>query len=152
MVKLSVVRACREDAVLLRRTVKDTREMWYQYVGIGTSTVGTVSRLAVRAAGLFEEGKVEYLPIKEPDRRVFGPSKTPATSSKGNRKSASSLVQQLKRIDVKSSQSATCLLKRSQLRVRLESATYSWWDEGQWAGLACHTKGRNGTAMIIFLQ
>ena len=75
-----------KQAVDRRRAVRASQEQWYAVGGLRPSSENSASRSGVRISNLVEEGRVEYVPVRDPSVSDSGPSNlrvSPGKSKKG---------------------------------------------------------------------
>ena len=85
--------------VLRRRTAKDISERWYHG---GAPRSETASRSGVRISDVFEEGRVEYVPVSAPALGPPRPSRIRPSSDKRKRKISRNPVKSPRRFEVSS--------------------------------------------------
>ena len=110
--------------VLRRRIAKNTNERWYHG---GTPRSETASRPGVRISDVYEEGRVEYVPVAAPAFGPPGPSKTRSSSSNRKRKIPRSPAKLPRRFEISS------LPANPKFCVRFGSTSFSWEVSSEWA-------------------
>ena len=73
------------QAVDLRRALKDSQEQWYAVGGIRPSSEDSASRSGLRISDIVEHGRVEYVPVRAPSVSVSGPSNLRVSSGKSKK-------------------------------------------------------------------
>ena len=80
---------CVSESLDRRRMLKDSQEQWYAVGGIRPSPEDSTSRSGVKISNVVEEGRVEYVPVKNPSASVPGPSNLRVSSGKSRKRGIS---------------------------------------------------------------
>ena len=99
---ISDVKTCFNKALERRRLVKDASEQWYRLGAVRPSSGESSSQYGVRISTVVEEGKVDYVPVAAPSRKVTGQSRRVTSPGKGKKKVSDSPVKVRRQFEVSS--------------------------------------------------
>ena len=83
---ISDLKTCFEKVLERLRVVRDTSEQWYRLGAVRASSGESSSQCGVRISPVVEEGRVDYVPVAAPSRKVGSHSHYPSSPGKGKKK------------------------------------------------------------------